>query len=74
MKHGTGLRLTVGIVAAVLLGASTGCTPWLMVSNLVSLGGGWLLHDLTTTTTTETQCYRNGALVDCSELPIQSEP
>jgi hypothetical protein len=74
MKHGIGVRLTVCLVAAVLLGASTGCTPWLVVSNLVSLGSGWLLRDLTLTTATETQCYRNGVLVDCAELPVQSGP
>jgi hypothetical protein len=74
MKHGIGVRLTASLVAAVLLGASTGCTQWLVVSNLVSLGSGWLLRDLTMTTTTDTLCYRNGALVDCSELPIQSGP
>jgi hypothetical protein len=72
MKHGIVIRLTASLFASVLLGASTGCTPWLAVSNLVSLGSGWLLRDLTMTTATDTLCYRNGALVDCSELPIQS--
>ena len=57
------------LAPAMLLITSTGCTERLLLSNVVPLTAGWLLHDYTAPTTTETTCYRNGELIDCSELP-----
>ncbi len=69
MRPHRGANLITLLAAGLLLGASTGCTPWALVSNLASLGVGWALRDVTATTTTERQCYHNGVPVDCAELP-----
>ncbi len=58
----------VAALAAVALLGTTGCTGWLVGSRLATFGAGWLLRDLTVPTTTETTCYRNGELIDCSEV------
>lgn len=65
-KITTWLVATLAVIA--LLGTTTGCTRWLVGSHLASFGAGWLLRDLTMPTTTETLCYQNGELVDCSEV------
>lgn len=65
--------LVATLAAVALLGTTTGCREWLVGSHLATFGAGWLLRDLTMPTTTETFCYRNGELVDCSEVQ-PSEP
>lgn len=65
-------RITTCLIAAltayVLLGTTTGCKKWMVGSHVATFGVGWLLSDLTMPTTTETLCYRNGELIDCSEM------
>jgi hypothetical protein len=56
------------LTAVVLLGTTTGCKEWLVGSHVATFGAGWLLRDLTMPTTTETLCYQNGELIDCSEV------
>lgn len=58
----------VGIVALVaLMSASVGCERWMWVSPS-SFAAGWIAHSLLPTET-RTECYLNGVLVDCSEVP-----
>ncbi len=68
MRRGLKTWLVATVAAVTLLGATTGCTEWLVGSHLASFGAGWLLRDLTMFTTTETLCYRNGELIDCAEV------
>jgi len=60
--------LVTTLAAVALLGTTTGCTEWLIGSHWVSFGAGWIARDITMPTTTETLCYRNGVLIDCSEV------
>ena len=69
MKRGLGFRVAVALLLAPLLSASTGCTEWLAIPNLISFGAGWLLREATMPTTVERECYQNGVLVDCGTLP-----
>lgn len=58
------------VVGAVLLTGAWGCTPWPFISSeAVSFGLGWLARGLGLGTVTQTACFRNGILIDCSELP-----
>ncbi len=59
--------LVTTLAAGVLLG-STGCNEMLPGSHMASFSAGWLVRGLTMPATTETLCYRNGELVDCSEV------
>ena len=71
-------HLTV-LVACGLLAVGTGCNAWQLAaaaaaaSASASFGAGWLMGAITTPTTTETQCFRNGVQIDCSELQQLSE-
>ncbi len=65
--------LVATLMAVALLGTTTGCREWLVGSHLASFGAGWLIRDLTIPTTTETLCYQNGELIDCSEV-LPGEP
>jgi len=56
------------LAAVMLLTTSAGCNERFWLSNVASFSTGWLLRDSTMPTTTETLCYRNGELVDCSEV------
>ena len=67
MQRRTTAWLVTILVAVVLAGTTTGCTDWLLGSNVASFGAGWLLRHTTMPTTTETLCYRNGEPIDCSE-------
>ncbi len=70
MRRGNAARITVMLVAAALLSAVLGCTPWPFVSSqAIAFGLGWLARDLTGGTSSQTSCYRNGVLIDCSDLP-----
>lgn len=69
MKRRIGFRVAVALLAAVLLTTGVGCRQWLVLSQTISFGAGWLLRDLTYTTTVERECYQNGVLVDCDTLP-----
>ncbi len=60
--------LVTTLAAVALLGTTTGCAEWLLGSHMVSFGAGWIARDFTMPTTTETLCYRNGVLIDCSEV------
>jgi hypothetical protein len=62
--------LAATLAAVALLGATTGCNEWLVGTHAASFGAGWLLRDVTMPATTETVCYQNGELVDCSEIPL----
>ena len=68
MQHRITKWLVVTLATVVLLSTTTGCTKWLIGSYLTTFGAGWLARDLTMPTTTETLCYQNGELVDCSEV------
>lgn len=50
-----------------LLSVSVGCKQWQWVSPS-SFAAGWLAHTLLPTQTSS-ECYLNGVLIDCSELP-----
>jgi hypothetical protein len=70
MRRRNGAPIMVMFAAAVFLSSVLGCTPWPFVSSqAVAFGLGWLARDLTGGTTSQTSCYRNGVLIDCSELP-----
>jgi hypothetical protein len=67
-------HLTV-LVACGLLAVGTGCNAWQLAAAAASasFGAGWLMGAITTPTTTETQCFRNGVQIDCSEMQQLSE-
>ena len=67
-------RILVLIVGLMLLVCGTGCDRVARLINVASFSAGWLVGQLTVPTTTETVCYRNGELIDCSEVPwVSSE-
>ncbi len=68
MKRRITTKLVATLVAAALLGTTTGCNPLLLGSHWAAFGAGWLARDVTMPTTSETTCYSNGELIDCSEL------
>jgi hypothetical protein len=59
--------------ACCLLAVNTGCIGWQLAASAASFNLGWLMGALSTPTTTETQCFRNGVEIDCSEVPQASE-
>lgn len=71
MKSGFAFRVTVMLLATVLISTSTGCIKWLSFSDLVSFGAGWVLRDVTMPSNVERQCYQNGVLIDCADLPTE---
>jgi len=74
MGHGT-TRVVLGVVLAALLGTTTGCWPFDLVSNAASFAAGWLVRDLATAATgPELTCYRNGVAVDCADVPAEFLP
>lgn len=56
------------VLAALTLGL-TGCGQRELLT-AISFGTGWLVRGLTGMNV-ETLCYRNGVLVDCSQLPAE---
>jgi hypothetical protein len=71
MKRKTRTRLATCLVIAAPVAIVTGCVPYDLCSHGASFSLGWLLREWTMPTTTETQCYHNGVLTDCSELPSE---
>ncbi|MBN2447965.1 MAG: hypothetical protein JXO22_14635 [Phycisphaerae bacterium] len=69
MKRGCVSKLGVVLLAVVLLVAGTGCDSILLASHSASFAAGWLVGNLTAATTVERQCYENGVLIDCANLP-----
>ena len=67
-RNGRLRRIAMALVAAGLLVSSTGCVYEMLMSHLSSFTAGWVLREVTMPTTTETQCFRNGVEIDCSEL------
>ena len=65
-------RILILLVAFTLLATGTGCDRTFRLANLASFSAGWLVGQLTTPITIDTVCYRNGELIDCSELPWAS--
>ena len=68
MKSRVKTWIVVALVTVAVIGPAMGCTQWLLATGAASFGAGWFLRDLTMPTTTETVCYRNDELVDCSEM------
>ncbi len=69
------------IALLVITCTATGCSPSLfftsavaltsgsfLFSNFAAFTSGWILRDMTTSATTDTQCFRNGVLIDCSDI------
>lgn len=69
MNRGFAFRIVGALLGLGLVATSTGCTEWLAISHVGSLSAGWLLRDVTMPTTVERECYENGVLVDCADLP-----
>ena len=69
MKRGYFSRLGVVLMAAVLLTIGSGCDSVLLASHGVSFAAGWLVGNMTAPTTVERQCYQDGVLIDCANLP-----
>ena len=69
MRRGSIARTIALAVAAITIGASVGCHERILAANLLTMGAGWLLRDVTLTTTIERECYENGVLIDCADLP-----
>lgn len=61
-------RILVSLLLLVALTTSTGCIEELVLGGTGLFGAGFVAGRATTPTTTTTQCYRNGELIDCSEL------
>jgi len=60
------IRVMAAIGLAMILASSTGCNR--LVNSAL---GGWVAGLLTAQLTGEQTCYRNGVLVDCSELVLE---
>ncbi len=69
MRRNFFVRAVVLTLAAATVGASTGCHERIAAANLITLGAGWLLRDVTLTSSVERACYQNGVLIDCADLP-----
>lgn len=69
MRSGRALIL---IGALTLLASGAGCNRVSRLMSVASFSAGWLVGHLTAPSTTDTVCYRNGELLDCSELPWAS--
>lgn len=69
MKRGTITKVATILLGLVLLLASTGCNRLLYATNAVSTATGWLFGGLATASNAEYQCYQNGVLIDCADLP-----
>jgi hypothetical protein len=61
---------TAAIFLVAGLALTSGCVEWLLPTTLASAAGGWLLRD-SLPTPAEYTCYRNGAAIDCSDMPAQ---
>lgn len=57
------------LVAAALLVTTTGCSEFFIFSNAASMVTGWLLGSQAAAGNVERQCYQNGVLIDCADLP-----
>lgn len=57
------------LVAATLLIATAGCNEFFIFSNAASVVTGWLLGGQAAANNVERQCYQNGVLIDCADLP-----
>lgn len=68
-RHRRLSRIMMSLIAAGLLATSTGCVYELLMSHVSAFTAGWVLREATIPTTTETQCFRNGVEIDCSQLP-----
>ncbi len=69
MNRGTIVKLGTVLVAIALLAATAGCDRILWGSSAASAFTGWLLGSTATAGNVERQCYQNGVLIDCAELP-----
>lgn len=56
------LMLLVGVLATTV-----GCDRWAL-NSAASFSLGWIAQGLQPTSTVQ-QCFENGVLIDCSELP-----
>jgi hypothetical protein len=68
MKRAYVAKLGTIVMIAGLCAASVGCNRLLWSTNAVSAAVSWLLGSAASGNVT-TQCYQNGVLIDCSELP-----
>ena len=79
MKRKGMMRLTAGLLAAVLLFAGTGCDVVFLgttklifdVSNAISGITGFILGS---TVGSGPRCYMNGVEIDCNDLPENLQP
>ncbi len=65
--HKRRLSVLVGAMLALLM--TGGCARELVATYAATFGAGWILGSQTAPTTSQTQCFRNGELIDCAELP-----
>lgn len=69
MRRSIWRTLGVACIAAALLTASTGCNKTLVGTHAASTVVGWLLGNAFGTGNVERQCFQNGVLIDCADLP-----
>jgi len=60
--------MLVPFVLLLVLTLTGGCVECLVAPSVGLFGAGWLVGRLTTPTTTDTICYRNGEPIDCNDV------
>jgi hypothetical protein len=66
----TAIRWLAVLMIATAAGGAAGCVPMPSLMTLPAFVSGWLLHDLVVQVEgSSLTCYRNGAPIDCAEIP-----
>ncbi len=61
-------KVLCSVALVSMLTMAAGCVEGLAAASLGLFGAGFAVGRITTPVTTDTQCFRNGEPIDCSEL------